>query len=106
MRTSSRSGVISPIGRSQRYYPPVTERESAPHTISGEGGKYDSITLSTSADNTSRSFKELVGRLTQEVRTTTTTGDIRALRQQVSSGTYKPDAYAIAARMLFRGEDL
>ena len=106
MRTSSRSGVISPIGRSQRYYPTVTERETTPHIISGEGGKYDSITLSTSTDSTSRPFRELVGRLSQEVRTTTTTGDIRTLRQQVSSGTYKPDAYAIAARMLFRGEEL
>ena len=104
MRTSSRSGVISPIGRSQRYYAPVTERETASHIISGEGGKYDSITLST--DSTDRSFKDMVGRLSQEVRTATTTGDIRALRQQVSSGTYKPDAYAIAARMLFRGEGL
>ena len=106
MRTSSRSGVISTIGRTQRYYPSVNERETTSHIISGEGGNYDSITLSTSTDNTSRSFKELVGRLSQEVRTTTTTGDIRALRQQVSSGTYKPDAYAIAARMLFRGEEL
>ena len=104
MRTSSRSGVIPPIGRSQLYYTPVTERETSSHIISGEGGKYDSITLST--DNTNRSFKDLVGRLSQEIRTTTTTGDIRTLRQQVSSGTYKPNAYTIAARMLFRGEEL
>ena len=48
---------------------------------------------------------DLVGRLTQEVRTTTTTGDIRALRQQVASGQYEPNAAAIAARMLFLGED-
>ncbi len=104
MRTSSGSGVISSIGRSQRYYPHVAERESAPHTISGESGKYDSVTLSSSTDNTSRPFKDLVGRLSREVRTTTTTGDIRALHQQVSSGAYKPDASAIAARMLFLGE--
>ena len=100
MRTSSRSGVIPSIGRSKIYYPTVAERDVNNHAISGEGGNYDSVTLSTSTD----SFKELVGRLSQEVRTATTTGDIRTLHQQVASGTYKPDASAIAARMLFLGE--
>lgn len=100
MRTSSRSGVIPSIGRSKIYYPAVAERDINNHTISGESGNFDSVTLSTS----NNSFKELVGRLSHEVRTTTTTGDIRALRQQVASGTYKPDASAIAARMLFLGE--
>ena len=102
MRTSSRSGVISSIGRSKIYYPTVSERDTTNHIVSGESGNFDSVTLSTSTD----SFKEIIGRLTQEVRTTTTTGDIRVLRQQVASGTYKPDASAIAARMLFFGEDL
>lgn len=106
MRTSSRSSIISSIGRSQRYYPPASERDTSSHTISGESGKFDSITLSTTRDDTSRFHKELVGRLTQEVRAATTTGDIRALRQQVASGNYKPDPSAIAARMLFLGEGL
>ena len=102
MLTSSRSGIISSVGRSQRYYN-TTEREIHSQPIQSEG-KYDSITLS--ADNIERSaFKDLVGRLTQEIRATTTTGDIRALRQQVASGQYEPDTSAIAARMLFLGED-
>ena len=46
----------------------------------------------------------LVSRLSQEVRTATTTGDITALRQQVASGEYVPDPMAIAARILFLGE--
>jgi len=103
MRTSSRSGIISPVGRSNLYYT-APERESHAHMVSGESGKYDSITLSTTTDGTSR-FKDLVGRLTQEVRAATTTGDIRALHREVSSGTYQPDASAIAARMLFITED-
>ena len=103
MRTSSRSGIISSIGRSQIYYSTATERDTVSHVPASESGKYDSVTLSTLNDSAS-SFKEMVGRLSQEVRTTTTTGDIRALRQQVASGTYKPDASAIAARMLFLGE--
>ena len=102
MLTSSRSGIISSVGRSQRYYN-TTEREIHSQPIQSEG-KYDSITLS--AGNIERNaFKDLVGRLTQEIRATTTTGDIRALRQQVASGQYEPDASAIAARMLFLGED-
>lgn len=103
MRTSSRSGILSPVGRSNLYYT-TPERELHTQTVSGESGKYDSITLSTTSDGTSR-FKDLVGRLTQEVRTATTTGDIRALRSEVSSGTYQPNASAIAARMLFLRED-
>ena len=106
MRTSSRSDIISSIGRSQRYYPPVTERDTPSLTVTGDNGKYDSVTLSSSVDDTSRFYKEMVGRLSQEVRTTTTTGDIRVLRQQVASGTYKPDASSIAARMLFLREGL
>ena len=48
---------------------------------------------------------DMVGRLSQEVRTANTTGDIQALRQQVSTGTYTPDPMAIAARMLFMVEE-
>ena len=103
MLTSSRSGIIPSVGRSKIYYTPAAERETHVQPAAGENGKFDSITLS--ADGTTNSFyKTLVGRLTQEVRTTTTTGDIKELRRQVQSGTYQPDPSAIAARMLFIGE--
>jgi len=46
----------------------------------------------------------LVSKLSQEVRTSTTTGDIAALRQQVADHAYTPDPMAIAARMLMLGE--
>lgn len=97
--------MIPSVGRSQIYYTPATERDTHTQPVSGDSGKFDSITLST--DRSSNSFyKTLVGRLTQEVRTATTTGDIRALRSEVAAGTYKPDPSAIAARMLFIGEGL
>ena len=102
MRTSSRSGIMPSVGRSQIYYTPATERDTHTHTIGGDSGKFDSITIS--ASNTD-SFKTIVGRISQEVRTTTTTGDIRNLRQEVAAGTYQPDPSAIAARILFIGED-
>ena len=104
MRTSSRSGIISPIGRSQLYYTPAVERDTHTPSAAAETGKFDSITLS--ADSSTNSFyKTLVGRLTQEVRAATTTGDIRALRAEIAAGTYQVDASAIAARMLFIGEE-
>ena len=103
MRTSSRPGIISSVGRSQHYYN-TTEREIHTQPLQSEG-KYDSITLSKSSGE-NRFHKDLVGRITQEIRTTTTTGDIRALRQQVASGQYQPDASAIAARILLLGEDV
>ena len=102
MLTSSRSGIISSVGHTPHYYT-TTDRDIHSQPTPSEG-KYDSITLSSNHSERS-SFMDLVGRLTQEVRTTTTTGDIRALRQQVASGQYEPNAAAIAARMLFLGED-
>ena len=43
--------------------------------------------------------------LSQQVRTFNTTGKIQDLRQQVSSGEYRPDARETAARMLLMTED-
>ena len=48
---------------------------------------------------------EMVGRLSQEVRTANTTGDIQELRRKVSAGEYRPDPMAIAGRMLFLVEE-
>ena len=70
--------------------------------ISPGSSNYDSVTLSAPwQDNR---FMGLVSRLSQEVRTATTTGDIAALRQQVADHTYTPDPSAIAARILLLGE--
>ncbi len=104
MLTSSRYGAISPLTPS-KVYEPKTERKSRVRSVSGGNAhdSYDSVTLSTPSQD-SRFHMELVSRMTQEVRTATTTGDIAALRAQVASGQYTPDPMAIAARMLFLGE--
>ena len=104
MLTSSRSGIIPSVGRSQRYYP-AAQRETITAPIQSEGN-FDSVTLSAPLGSESRFHRDLVGRISQEIRTTTTTSDIRTLRQQVASGKYQPDASAIAARMLLLGRDL
>ncbi len=105
MLTSSRSGIISSVGRSQRYYTTAPQRDTVTTPVQSEGN-FDSITLSDPGSSESRFHKDLVGRISQEIRTTTTTSDIRTLRQQVASGEYQPNASAIAARMLLLGRDL
>ena len=103
MLTSSGYGAISSIAPA-KVYRTNTEREPRASSASGQS-KYDSVTLSSApATKDSRFHRELVGRLSQEVRTANTTGDIQKLRQAVSSGSYLPDPSAIAARMLLLGE--
>lgn len=62
--------------------------------------RFDSIMLS-GGDGTRSSFEmELRGKISQEVRTATSSGQVAALREQVQSGTYQVDAREIAKKML------
>lgn len=101
MLTSAGSGPISSIGRTKTYYP-AQKRGGAAQAVPGHN--YDSADFSAPAGR--RSFQmEMVSRLSQEVRTATTTGDIQELRQEVSAGEYRPDPMAIAGRMLLMVEE-
>jgi len=97
------SGSVNYVSRSSLYYNVPAEREA--RLTQEKGNQYDSVVISESARKADPFHMELVSRLTQEVRTATTTGDISALREQVASGEYVPDPMAIAARMLFFGEE-
>ena len=91
---------ISSVGPSKVYGAKAGRNTRA--QVSTGSGNYDSVTLSAPwQDNR---FMGLVSKLSQEVRTATTTGDIAALRQQVADHTYTPDPSAIAARILLLGE--
>ena len=69
----------------------------------GVSRRFDSITLS--GDGTRSSFEmELRGKISQEVRTATSSGQVAALREQVQNGTYQLDAREIAKKMLLMGE--
>ena len=94
------SSGISPIAPA-KVYQAKTGRGKKTQVL--QGSKYDSVTLSAASED-SRFRRGMVSRVSQEVRTATTTGDIVALRQQVASGEYTPDPMAIAARILFLGE--
>ena len=100
MLTSPGYGAISPIAL-PKVYSTKAERSTRTKIFSGSSN-YDSVTLS--APGQDNRFMDLVSKLSQEVRTATTTGDIAALRQQVADHTYTPDPSAIAARILLLGE--
>lgn len=66
--------------------------------------KYDSACFSEHTGTADSFFMNLVSRIAQEVRTATTTADIRELHHAVQSGEYNPDPSAIASRMLLFAE--
>ena len=63
--------------------------------------RFDSVTISGSGAG--NMGMELTSRLTQEVRTATSTDRIASLREQILSGEYRPDPMEIARRMLLMG---
>lgn len=66
----------------------------------GADRRFDSVMLS-SGDGTRSSYEmELRGKISNEVRTATTSGQIAALREQVQNGTYQFDARETARKML------
>ena len=101
MLTSSGYGAITPIAPA-KVYRTRTGRDTRTQVTPGSSNYY-SVTHPPPTQG-SRYHMVLDSRHSQEVRTSTTTGDIAALRQQVASGTYTPDPMAIAARILFLGE--
>lgn len=77
---------------------------SAPQQTEDAARHFDQITIKKEP-GFSPFEAELKSRLTQEVRTATTTGTITALRQQIESGEYRPDPAAIARKMLLFTEE-
>jgi len=103
--TSTGAGAVYPIAASTKAYYISREREVPAKSGKTENIKYDSVSFS-SQKGEDRTFMDMVSRMSYEVRTATTNGDVQALRQQVSAGEYAPDAYNIAARMLMLGDEL
>lgn len=102
MLTTTGFGAISPVTPRKKIYSTTTVSGREPVVQNAANGRnYDSVSLSGGGS----AFFDMVSRLSQDVRTSTTTGDIQALRQQVSNGEYKVDAMSLAARMLLLGEE-
>lgn len=102
MLTSSGSGPISSFGVSKAYY---SNKKHGAAAQAATNHNYDSATFSSLPEGQGRFQMDLVSRLSQEVRTINTTGDIQALRSEVASGEYTPDPMAIAGRILFLTEE-
>lgn len=101
MLTSTGSGSITTVGRTNVYYPAQKRGTAAPLAA---GPNFDSAEFSTPTGR--KNFQmEMVSRLSRETRTANTTGDIQELRRSVSAGEYHPDPMAIAGRMLFLVEE-
>ena len=86
-------------------------RTFQPQSFSGAGAavgaqredfarRFDSVTITEG----SSAARDLKSRLSQEVRTATSTDMVSALRQQIRSGTYQSDPREIARKMLLMGE--
>lgn len=65
--------------------------------------KFDQVTLSAHEGEDPIKM-ELQSKLSQEVRTATTTGTLASLHDQVQSGQYQVDARNIAKKLLLLGE--
>ena len=101
MLTTSSSGVSrAAVANLYNNYQQPAERANRSAEVPAPHSSYDSITISSRPSDENRFQMDLVSRLSKEIRTSTTTGDVQALREQVASGTYQVDASAIAARML------
>jgi negative regulator of flagellin synthesis FlgM len=102
MRTSSDYDAIPPVKPAKLTQQVTPEREV--HASAVSDPKYDSVALSSQTEE-SQFYQQLVGRLSKEVRTATSTGDIRRLQQEIADGTYQPDPMRIAARILYLNEE-
>ncbi|MBS5144351.1 MAG: hypothetical protein KHY89_02375 [Butyricicoccus pullicaecorum] len=66
-------------------------------------GNFDKVTLQRSNLSPEQSFTlEMIGRVTQEVRAATTTGDIQSLHDKVAAGQYQIDVDEIVRRILLQ----
>lgn len=85
----------------QRAYP--VKGFSAAKTGKGEfARRFDSFSISENSTADTYAL-DLKSKLTQEVRTATSSEQIAAIREQIQSGSYQVDAREIAKKMLLMG---
>lgn len=102
------AAILSINGMGGAHWPGHAAPAGAPVSrTAARDGRYDQFALSAEPEGEGRFRMDLVSRLSQEVRASTTTGEIQELRRQVQSTEYRPDAADIAARMLLmKGVDV
>ena len=91
------SGAVRGVSQIRTHGTPASAQPS------GAGEKIDKVTLSAREGEDPYKL-ELQSKLSQEVRTATTTGTLTALREQVQKGEYRINAESIAKKLLLLGE--
>lgn len=91
------SGAVRGVSQTRTHGTPASAQPS------GAGEKFDKVTLSA-REGVDPYKLELQSKLSQEVRTATTTGTLTALREQVQKGEYRINAESIAKKLLLLGE--
>ena len=102
MLNLQRSSAVSsgnPVTRAYRY----NAQTSVTQTDSFRAS-FDSVDFSTVLKGEEATRANMVGRLTQEVRASTSTGTVQELRRAVAADEYVPDPAAIAKKILFFAE--
>ena len=91
------SGAVRGVSQIRTHGTPASAQPS------GAGEKFDKVTLSAREGEDPYKL-ELQSKLSQEMRTATTTGTLTALREQVQKGEYRINAESIAKKLLLLGE--
>ena len=91
------SGAVRGVSQIRTHGTPASAQPS------GAWEKFDKVTLSAREGEDPYKL-ELQSKLSQEVRTATTTGTLTALREQVQKGEYRINAESIAKKLLLLGE--
>ncbi len=94
---------LNPIGGAVRVNQLRQHQAQAPAQAAHNAEKFDKVTLSV-REGADPYKMELQSKLSQEVRTATTTGTLASLQEQVQAGEYKIDAGNIAKKLLLLGE--
>lgn len=94
---------IGPLNSRVRVNQTRQPAPATPGQVAHSGESFDKVTLSA-REGAEPQKLELQSKLSQEVRTATTTGTLAALRQQVQAGEYQIDAGSIAKKLLLLGE--
>lgn len=87
------------VTRAYRYNAQATKTQGDSFQAS-----YDSASFSAALKGEEAVRANMVGRLTQEVRASTTTGTVQELRRAVAADEYVPNPMAIAGKILFMSE--
>ena len=97
-------GLPAPAAEGLWAYQPQPYTVQAPQKSEGDmARRFDNVTISADTGRHSVYEMDLRSRITQEVRTATSSGMINELRDQILSGAYQPDPMAIARKMMLLG---